>query len=400
MVPGAGWSARWRRVPVRNEAHSRLRRLTCWWRRALRTALTDRLPRRGTSTGRGWTQRVRGRPYHSPRLTAAAQRGDTARTTDSLTPPTMSRISILAVASLIVATTACNDPVQQNAAIPTPAADLSVSSERGTHRLYGKPLKLGAGKIRTYIALDHKDRGVPVEIGVAMTEGAMYDLPAAVASSAASDGQHKGHKMLNMFMYILDLPAKNPTPYKFVQFDWNPVGHEPLGIYDLPHSDFHFYTVPLEVRNSILPSDVKFAQKAAAFPAAQFRPQFYLDAATLAGVPAALATVPQMGLHWLDVRSPELQQAAGNPDAWQPFTKTFIWGSWNGKFIFHEPMITRAYLMAKREGAGSAVRDEIIPVPVAQNYLKAGYYPAAYRSTYDTKAREYRNALTKLAWRS
>ena len=41
----------------------------------------------------------------------------------------------------------------------------------------------------------------------------------------------------------LDLPAKNPTQYKFVQFDWNPAGHEPAGVYDLPHFDFHFYTV-------------------------------------------------------------------------------------------------------------------------------------------------------------
>ena len=31
--------------------------------------------------------------------------------------------------------------------------------------------------------------------------------------------------------------------FQFVQFDWNPKGHEPEGVYTLPHFDFHFYTV-------------------------------------------------------------------------------------------------------------------------------------------------------------
>jgi hypothetical protein len=202
-----------------------------------------------------------------------------------------------------------------------------------------------------------------------------------------------------MNMYLLDLPAQNPTPYKFVQFDWNPVGHEPAGVYDLPHFDFHFYTVPVAVRNSIVPTDPQYAQKAASFPAQDLRAPFYIDAATPAGAPPAAVTVPEMGLHWLDVRSPELQGMAGKPQDFKPFTKTFIYGSWNGEFIFDEPMITKAYLLSKKTETDAAKRDEIIPVSTPTKWAKPGYYPSAYRITYDASAKEYRVALTQLAAR-
>jgi hypothetical protein len=89
----------------------------------------------------------------------------------------------------------------------------------------------------------------------------------------------------------------------------------------------------------------------------------------------------------------------GNPAGFKPFTKTFIYGSWDGQFIFDEPMITRDYIVAKRGASDPAVRDEIIPVSTAQRYAPEGYYPSAYRITYDAKAKEYRVALTQLSWR-
>jgi hypothetical protein len=149
-----------------------------------------------------------------------------------------------------------------------------------------------------------------------------------------------------------------------------------------------------------MPSDPKYAQKAANYPEGQYRYPFYLDAATAAGIPAAAATVPMMGLHWLDVRSPELQKLTGNPGGWAPFTKTFIYGTWDGQFIFDEPMITRAYILAKKTATDPAVVDEIIPVPTAQKYSPAGYYPSAYRITWDAQQKEYRIAVTQLSWKN
>jgi len=245
--------------------------------------------------------------------------------------------------------------------------------------------------VRTYVVLDEKNSGAPLEVGVALSEQALEGLPAGVTGSS--------DPMANMHMYLLDMPAQNPTQYKFTQFDWNPVGHEPAGIYTLPHFDFHFYTVSKDVRASILPSDPQYATKAASFPAQSYRAPFYIDAATAAGIPAALATVPQMGLHWLDVRSPELQGLAGNPAGFKPFTKTFIYGSWNGQYIFDEPMITRAYILEKKTATDPSVVDEVIPVSTAAQYSPAGFYPSAYRITWDAQQKEYRIALTQLSWK-
>ena len=311
----------------------------------------------------------------------------------------MSRTRILASASaaLAFAMVACADPSPPTASsveatIATASLDRAGFDAAGTHRQYGTPQKLGNGMIRTYVVLDAKDASRPLEVGVAMSEQSLEGLPAGMPMSG------RGHTMGNVM--LLDLPAQNPTPYKFVQFDWNPNGHEPDSVYTLPHFDFHFYTVPVEVRNSIVPSAPGYAQMAANKPAQQYWYPFHLDAATLSGgAPDSAVTVPLMGMHWLDVRSPELQKLAGNPGAWQPFTKTFIYGSWNGQFIFDEPMITRAYILSKKTATDPSAIDEVIPVSTAQKYSPAGYYPSAYRITWDAQQQEYRIALTQLSWR-
>ena len=312
-----------------------------------------------------------------------------------------SRLFAAASAALAFAMTACAEPTANSAsraASPSGASlDRAGFDQAGAHRQYGTPAKLGNGTIRTYVVLDQKNGGRPLEVGVAMSEASLEGLPAGTPMAAMKGHNHSPS---NGNVYLLDLPQQNPTPYKFVQFDWNPNGHEPDSVYTLPHFDFHFYTVPVEVRNSILPSDPQYFQKAANLPPQNQWYPFYLDAGTASGgVPQGAVTVPQMGLHWLDVRSPELQKLTGNPSAWQPFTKTFIYGSWNGQFIFDEPMITRAYILSKKTATDPAMIDEIIPVPTAQKYSPAGYYPSAYRITWDAQAKEYRVALTQLSWR-
>ena len=143
------------------------------------------------------------------------------------------------------------------------------------------------------------------------------------------------------------MPASNATPYRFVELDWNPGGHEPAGVYDTPHFDFHFYTVDAAVRDAIDPKALgqqAFLAKSAALPPEAERPTFV----ALAPPGAPVAAVPRMGVHWIDPRTPELQGLFGRPEAFRPFTTTFIHGSWDGRFIFDEPMITRAFILARR----------------------------------------------------
>ena len=102
----------------------------------------------------------------------------------------------------------------------------------------------------------------------------------------------------------------------------------------------------------IVPSDPEFQRKADMLPPDTHRPQFYAVAAPKE-IPAP--GVPLMGVHWIDVRSPELQGMFGKPEAYKPFTTTFLYGSWEGRFIFAEPMITRAYILSKKAATEPAV---------------------------------------------
>jgi hypothetical protein len=261
-------------------------------------------------------------------------------------------------------------------------------------RADGAPQRIGNGTVRTYVLYDPANRRIPIEVGLALTADALNSLPAPMSmkNADAMSSHFDTHERL------LELPQGNPTPYRFVQFNWNPGGHEPPGVYDQPHFDFHFWTVSVVERNAIVPENPQFAEKAARYPAPEFHAPFYVDAATAAKAPPAAVTVPKMGLHWLDVRSPELQGLTGHPERFQQFTKTFIYGSWDGQFVFDEPMITRAYLSAKRAATESSQRDEIIAVPTPARRAIPGYYPQAYRITYDAESKEYRIALTRLTW--
>jgi hypothetical protein len=141
----------------------------------------------------------------------------------------------------------------------------------------------------------------------------------------------------------------------------------------VPHFDFHFYMVSLADRNAIDPSDPAFATKAANLPTAGFRLAGY------AADPPANA-IPHMGLHWTDSNAPEFHG--------QPFTRTFITGSWDGRFTFFEPMVTRAYLLTNP--------NDVVPVASASQRAISGYYPSAYRVTWDGAKAEWRIGLASL----
>jgi hypothetical protein len=231
---------------------------------------------------------------------------------------------------------------------------------------YGSPVAVGGGEARVYVI---SNDGAPIEVGVALSEAALSELPAdgAHGGMAMPDGHHT-------YMHLLPMPASNPTPYRFVALDWNPAGHVPPGIYDRPHFDFHFFTTTEAERAAIVPSDPRFDAKAANHPGADLVP---------AGYTALPGGVPLMGAHWVDPRSPELNGA--------PFTETFIYGSWDGRLTFAEPMVTKAFIESKPD------HREAIAVPA--KYERPGWYPTEYRVYWDAPSKEYRVALSGLVER-
>lgn len=96
-----------------------------------------------------------------------------------------------------------------------------------------------------------------------------------------------------------------------------------------------------------------------------------------------------MGAHWIDPASPEFTPAG--------FSRTFLYGFWNGRMNFLEPMITTDYLASvKALPAQSAT----FSIPQPQAVEKAGYYPTTYSVRYDADAQTYDIVLEGLVERS
>lgn len=242
---------------------------------------------------------------------------------------------------------------QKNEEVLAPS-DSNMDSElvlksKSLNTFFGPSIPVGNGVARAWVSVDKQ--GTPTAVGINLSEMALSGLPDEPAQ------------------FVLDFPdMKGKNFYKHALVDWNPEGHEPPGVYDLPHFDFHFYIVPNEERMAIGPDDLNKFDNA---PDSKYVPPMYWK------IPGG---VPQMGAHWVDLTSPEFNGGI--------FTKTFIWGSYDGSFIFWEPMITLDYLLTQP--------DEVIPLPQPEAFQKDGWYATNYKISYTTSPNQYTIALTDL----
>lgn len=203
----------------------------------------------------------------------------------------------------------------------------------------GTKISMGNGKAWSWIQMKPYSQQ-PEIIGISFTQDAFVNL------SAGSMNEHD-------IPFELDMPfQKEYSPFNHIVVDWNPHGHTPVGIYDKPHFDFHFYMIT-EAERKQIPDYNADSTKYQLFPLPDYFPTNYFP------IPEG---EKMMGKHWVDVTSPEL-----NPTNLQPFTQTFIYGSYNGKVTFYEPMATLSFMTT----TNSFTRD--IPQPL--KYAKPGYYP-------------------------
>ena len=212
---------------------------------------------------------------------------------------------------------------------------------------YGETVALGKGILRSFVRLDAQ--GNPAQVGVAVSEAALNSLPAE-----------------DKFL-VVHMPAgSEKTLIQHVSFNWMPHGHEPDGVYNVPHFDCHFYMTSNEERMGIVADDPRFAKN----PEPEYVPQGFVRVHPL----------PQMGVHWVDPTSTEFQG--------KPFTTTFIYGSLDGRVTFLEPMFTLDFLRK--------VKDERLPVKQPQKVARSGYYPTEYRYVYNAAEKQYEIILDKL----
>ncbi|MNK01290.1 hypothetical protein D3C87_190870 [compost metagenome] len=218
---------------------------------------------------------------------------------------------------------------------------LLAHSTKADVTLWGAEVQIGNGTARSYVELNESN--FPISLGMALQGAALDGLPGET----------------HQYDYLLPMPEMiSFPPFKHLMINWIPHGHDPVSIYGAPHFDFHFYMISNEVRSAITcaGSDEAVCMKR---PDTEAIPPFYLP--TDAGIPL-------MGWHWYDPRSPEFNG--------QPFTATMIYGFYDGKMSFIEPMISRDFLVSR--GSVDAV------FPRAQKVPYEGYYPGRYQVSYDS----------------
>jgi hypothetical protein len=213
------------------------------------------------------------------------------------------------------------------------ACDKDENKENKEKSYDSEKVTLHGGKVWTSAKVSKE--GKPQQVSIILDDATLNSVPVGQPSD------HTGHE--NNLM--IPISTASGTPFKFAMVNWNSSGHEPDGVYTLPHFDFHFYTsAQTEVMNY---TDMAKANIA---PAAD-----YIPANHFGGDP-----VPMMGKHWVDLTSPELTGQA-------PFTQTFIYGSYDGKVVFYEPMITLNFLKNTTEFER--------PIPQPSKFQASGYYP-------------------------
>lgn len=259
---------------------------------------------------------------------------------------------------LLFVFTSCEKETVNN--FDDPALDLQTKAKNSlsekTSEFFGPAQQLGRGVVRSTVTMSRD--GTPQAIGVRISKKSFESFPSEVV-------------VLN-----LELPQKTAgLPFDHVSLDWNPAGHEPEGIYTLPHFDVHFYMISIEEQMQITDP-----AKAANLPTREYIPTGYF-------LPGGPDLVPYMGVHWLSQSAPEL------PPTFEEFTHTFLYGSYDGDFIFMEPMITVEYLENEADGTEFSIAQP------GKYFLNGYYYPTSYSMDYDSQRKEYVIELSGMVWR-
>ena len=253
-----------------------------------------------------------------------------------------------------------------------------------------KAQKVGNGWARVYVALDAG--GSPLALGVSLDKDALTGLPKELHPTSRcfdknGNGKMDEHECIGDYAFIFPLPegeaAKAAAPFKWVGLNWNPHGHNippappPWAV---AHFDFHFYIQEREAVKAIRPGACGELVNCEDFKRATREvPAKYIHRDHI-NVGAA---VPDMGNHLINSKSPEL--AKNGP----PFTHTFIFGAYDGRISFLEPMITHAYLASKPSMCA--------PIKQPQAWQAEGSYPTKYCIRYLDGAARYTVSLEGFA---
>jgi hypothetical protein len=232
-------------------------------------------------------------------------------------------------------------------------------------RQLGAQSAIGSGTVSTYAEMT--GQGEPAAIGIVFSPTALTGLPTGNSHwhhcvDRNRDGVvDQATECLHTFEYVIPLPdavaRRDDMPFKWVLLNWNPMGHIPPGIYDVPHFDVHFFIEPIANVFALQagPCGVEFIRCDQFEVGKQPIPSNYVPP-DFKGVDAV---VPAMGNHLVDLTGPEFNK--------QPFTRSWIFGVYGGKVTFWEEMVSHAHLLNKPNACN--------PIKVPKAVAASGFYP-------------------------
>lgn len=259
--------------------------------------------------------------------------------------------------------------------LPAPAVDRLIEhtgSYRGPCAEYGERTDHGDGEAQAY---SQSVGSRPVSVGLVLSDASLDGLP----HDPPTDGKWCFDKnddgttdpmtecaggYETQLELGPDFRSDVDSPFTYVLSNWNPHGHIPLGVYDLPHFDVHFYVEEDAKRTAIRPGpcpqlvncdDYVLGKR---LPAERYLAPDYADLD---------AVEPAMGNHLVDPTAPEFNG--------ERFTHTWIYGVWNRKVTFYEAMITREWLDELRSGSAEA---SCVDFKLPEAWQESGWYPTSY----------------------
>lgn len=258
-----------------------------------------------------------------------------------------------------------------------------------TGRVLGANSSVGKGTVSSYAEFDKN--GAPKAIGIVFQANALEGLPVA-----HSDGHHcfdrnndgtidLKEECVGSHEWVMPLPSetarRSDIPFKWVGLNWNPYGHIPPGVYDLPHFDIHFYFEPIEKIFAIAPGTCgpEFVRCDQFKIATKPLPSNYIPP----DYKSVDAVAPAMGNHLIDPTSPEFNKIK--------FTRTWIYGAYDGRVTFYEEMVTHDYLLSRPATC--------FPLKSPPAVGVKGYYPTQSCIRYLSQSNEYTVSMEGFALR-
>ncbi|MBT8400807.1 MAG: hypothetical protein KJO98_10040 [Rhodothermia bacterium] len=266
---------------------------------------------------------------------------------------------------------------------------LGAACQDEPERHLGAKVGFGDGSVSSYTVLDAD--GNPSIIGAIFDAEGLQSPPdrpsdELLCNDRNEDGTiDRPAECLMTHAFVIPLPDKiarrDDVPFKWILLNWNAMGHIPPGVYDSPHFDVHFMIEPIESIFSILPGNCgpEFVQCDQFEVARKPLPANYIPA----DFKDVEAVVPAMGNHLVDVTGSEFTGV--------PFTRSWIYGSYDGRVTFYEEMLTMAYLTSKPNVCNPIKRPQAVGL--------SGYYPTQSCIQYDEATDSYTVSMEDFQYR-